>query len=279
MPKPKAPTPSKIEGGKRGPRSDRETELLYEYMSEGKKIDEICRLLNRNVSTVKKWLDDLHIEQMGANSFDVKRIVGDLHKRHFWQEVCQQFTQEELKYFEGEWLSLMLQFREDVLAAEVLSLKQLVTINILINRSMKERKKHIEEIDKLQTEINKEYALGDMKDGDKLANLENQVSYARSALGQYTTEYTKLLDQQKNITKDMKATRDQRIKRVEDSKSSWAGLIRLLEEDDHRQKMGYDAEIMKIAKDRAKEQLGNYVTYDNGQIDRPLLTPETVIEE
>jgi hypothetical protein len=260
-----------------GPRSDAETDAIYNMMAEGKTIAQIAIALNRQEKTLLKWIEELHLESIGANALDVKRIIGNLRKSHFWTEICKQFTQEEIKYFEGEWATLMLQFKEDVLAAEVLSLKQLVTLNILINRCMKERKAHLEEIDKLQTSLAAEYAMGDMKDPDRIHDLEQQISYARSAASQYTVEYTKLLDQQKTINKDLKATRDQRIKRIEDSKTSFAGLIRALEDAEYRKRMGKDAELMKIAKDKAKQDLSEYHEFADGKLDRPLLNCDTVM--
>ena len=216
------------------------------------------------------------MESIGANSLDVQRIVGNLHKSHFWSEICKQFTTGELKYFEGEWVTLMLQLKEDVLAAELLSLKQLVTLNILINRCMKERKDHLEEIEKLQRELALEYKMP-MQDPDRIAGLEQQISYARSAATQYTTEYAKLLDQQKNINKDLKTTRDQRIKRIEDSRTNFAGLIRALEDEDYRRRLGGEAELMKIAKNKAKMELGEYHEFADDRVDRPLLNAETVM--
>lgn len=259
-----------------GPRANVETDAIYKMMSEGHSIDDIAKTLNRNVETINKWLDDLHLESIGANSLDVQRIVGNLHKSHFWGELCKQFTTGELKYFEGEWVTLMLQLKEDVLAAELLSLKQLVTLNILINRCMKERRDHLEEIEKLQRELALEYKMP-MQDPDRIAGLEQQISYARSAATQYTTEYTKLLDQQKNINKDMKTTRDQRIKRIEDSRTNFAGLIRALEDEDYRRRLGGEAELMKIAKNKAKMELGEYHEFADQKVDRPLLNAETVM--
>ena len=262
-----------------GPRSEAEADAIYEMMSKGHTIEEIAKTLNRNEATVVKWIEELHLESIGANSLDVKRIIGNLHKSHFWQELCKQFTQEELKYFEGEWVTLMLQLKEDVLAAELLSLRQLVTINILINRCMKDRKGHLEEIAKLQKDLEKEYKLGEFRDPDRISSLEQQISYARSAATQYTVEYTKLLDQQKNINKDLKTTRDQRIKRIEDSKTSFAGLIRALEDEDYRKRVGGEAELMKIAKNKAKRELGEYHEFADNKVDRPLLNADTVLLE
>ena len=63
----------------------------------------------------------------------------------------------ELQYFEDTWIGLIKQFREDVLPAEELQIKQFITIDILINRSMKERKRHIADTEKLQEEVDREY--------------------------------------------------------------------------------------------------------------------------
>ena len=172
---------------------------------------------------------------------------------------------------------MVKQFREDVLPAEELQIKQFITIDILINRSMKERKRHIADTEKLQTDVDKEYELPeDVRDGPKLANLETQLSFARNSIANYTNEYTKLLNEQQKISKDLKATREQRIKRIEDGKSSWIGLIRMLEDEEVREREGREMEIMNMAVEQQTTNLSEYHTYQDGEIDTPLLTPETV---
>ena len=142
---------------------------------------------------------------------------------------------------------------------------------------MKERRKHIEEIEKLQKQINIEYDLDeDLRDIPKLTNLEQQIAYARNSIGQYTTEYTKLLGEQKAINQSLKATRDQRIKKIEDSKTTFAGLLRALDDEDLRKRMGNEAELMRLAKDKSKQKLSEYHLFANNELDLPLLTPESI---
>jgi uncharacterized protein Smg (DUF494 family) len=142
---------------------------------------------------------------------------------------------------------------------------------------MKERKRHIADTEKLQTDVDKEYELPeDVRDGPKLANLETQLSFARNSIANYTNEYTKLLNEQQKISKDLKATREQRIKRIEDGKSSWIGLIRMLEDEEIREKEGREMEIMNMAVEQQTKNLSEYHTYQDGEIDTPLLTPETI---
>jgi len=173
----------------------------------------------------------------------------------------------------------MKQFREDVLPAEELQIKQFITIDILINRSMKERKRHIAETEKLQRLVDAEYEKpDDQRDVPRLANLETQLSFARNSIANYTNEYTKLLGEQQKISKDLKATREQRIKRIEDGKSSWVGLIRMLEDEDVREKEGREMEIIRLATDKARENLMSYHEFQDGKLDIPLLTPESVLK-
>ena len=142
---------------------------------------------------------------------------------------------------------------------------------------MKERKRHISETEKLQKLVDKEYEKPeDQRDIPRLANLETQLSFARNSIASYTNEYTKLLSEQQKISKDLKATREQRIKRIEDGKSSWVGLIRMLEDETIREKEGREMEILNIATNKAKQKLYNYHEYADRNVDSPILSPESL---
>jgi len=98
----------------------------------------------------------------------------------------------------------------------------------------------------------------------------------KNSIANYTNEYTKLLNEQQKISKDLKATREQRIKRIEDGKSSWTGLIRMLEDEEIREKEGREMEILALATDKIKDKLYDYHNYADNTVDRPFLTPDTV---
>jgi uncharacterized protein Smg (DUF494 family) len=145
---------------------------------------------------------------------------------------------------------------------------------------MKERKRHIQETERLQREVEQEYRLTeDARDIQKLANLETQLSFARNSIANYTNEYTKLLNEQQKISKDLKATREQRIKRIEDGKSSWVGLIRMLEDEEIRAKEGREMEIMNMATQKTKKGLRELYEYADENVDYPLLNSDTMEEE
>jgi len=267
---------------KRGKLSIDEENYIRENVSD-LSIEQIAEAINRTVKPVERYIIENNLgvstltEQANNNTLLIK-----LHSKTFWQEIERQFdeTTGELEYFENTWIGLVKQFREDVLPAEELQIKQFITIDILINRSMKERKRHIQETERLQREVEQEYKLPeDVRDIAKLANLETQLSFARNSIANYTNEYTKLLNEQQKISKDLKATREQRIKRIEDGKSSWVGLIRMLEDEEIREKEGREMEIMNMATQKTKTELRELFTYADDNVDNPLLNCDNMLEE
>jgi hypothetical protein len=265
---------------KRGQLSLEEEKFIRDNYGE-LSIDQIAGSLNRNPDPIKKYIKENNVTTIN-NLEEIKDneiLRQKLYTKTFWLEIKKQFDEDtgELKYFEDTWISLIKQFREDVLPAEELQIKQFITIDILINRSMKERKRHIAETEKLQKLVDKEYEKPEnQRDIPKLANLETQLSFARNSIANYTNEYTKLLNEQQKISKDLKATREQRIKRIEDGKSSWVGLIRMLEDEETREREGKEMEILAMATDKVRTKLTEYHSYQDGEVDQPLLTPENV---
>ena len=273
---------SKTPPRKRGQLSLEEEQYIRDHVSV-LPVQQIAENLNRTIKPVERYISE---SKIGLKSKDEQEndttLRQKLHAKTFWIEITKQFDKStgELQYFEDTWIGLVKQFREDVLPAEELQIKQFITIDILINRSMKERKRHISDTEKLQDEVDNEYKLPEAtRDAAKLANLETQLSFARNSIANYTNEYTKLLNEQQKISKDLKATREQRIKRIEDGKSSWIGLIRMLEDEEIREKEGREMEIMAMAVDKNKKLLAEYHNYADDTVDSPLLTPETIVEK
>jgi hypothetical protein len=266
---------------KRGQLSLEEEKFIRENL-QTLSIEIIADQLNRNVAPIKRYISESKNLLSDSQAAEDDILKQKLYGKTFWQEIKKQFDEEsgELEYFENVWINLLKQFREDVLPAEELQIKQFITIDILINRSMKERKRHITETEKLQRLVDTEYNKSeDQRDIPRLANLETQLAFARNSIANYTNEYTKLLGEQQKISKDLKATREQRIKRIEDGKSSWVGLIRMLEDEDIREKEGREMEILKLATNKVKTTLTQYHQYQDNKLDMPFLTPESVLQQ
>ncbi len=267
--------------GKRGKFSEEEINFVKQNAHE-KSIEDLARYLDRNPKTIKKLVDSLNLSHrdMSPDEYDKVSLKNRLYSKEYWPEVNRQFTPGEIDYFVAIWIQLIQQFREDVLPTEELQIKQLITTDILMNRCMVERKRNLEEVERLDSILTEEYArpLGE-RNTDRIMNLEQQMSLVRGAQSTHTTEYTKLSKEYKDLAKDLKATRDQRLQRIEDGKTSWIGLIRMLEDEIMREREGLDMEIMSASADKSLQELGEYHTYDDGTVDRPMLTPEIVLEK
>ena len=101
-------------------------------------IEDIAQTLNRNIDPIKRYIDEEQLYSLDDKS-ENEILKRKLRSKTFWTEIVRQFDEDtgELQYFEDTWVGLIKQFREDVLPAEELQIKKFITIEILVNRSMK----------------------------------------------------------------------------------------------------------------------------------------------
>jgi hypothetical protein len=262
---------------KLGALSSDEWSAIKRMAADGKSLEEVAIALNRKVDPIRRYAlqNDIVFKEVSFDEQDTMLMTNRLKTRPYWKEMGHHFDKDELDYFLQAWIHLMKQFRDDVLYSEELQIKQLITTEILTNRSMRDRKAHIEQVERLQKQLREEYKIPvNLRDVNKITLLEEQISFARNSISSYTAEYTKLLDKTQQINKDLKATREQRIKRVEDAKSSWTGYLREMEDERLRAEEGDTAEILKMATDKAFEKLSEWHQYADDKLDQPILTPE-----
>lgn len=267
---------------KRGRLNKEETNFITRNVHE-MSVEDIANSLNRTEEVVKKFIAKRQLKPQ-TEDWEVEQDValrGLLRQQPYWPELQEEFIQKELEYFEDTWVELMKQFREDVLYSESWGgIKQWITLDIMMHRALKEHKEHLEELEKCKEDLRREEKKDpEERDATRLLALTQEIGFLRSAIGSYASTHTKLLNEVKFISKSLKANRDERIKRIEDGKTSWQGFLRMLEDEKVRQRIGEDAELMKLAKDKGKERLSAYHTYEDSMVDRPFLTPETVTEE
>jgi hypothetical protein len=82
------------------------------------------------------------------------------------------------------------------------------------------------------------------------------------------------------MLKDLKATREQRVKRLEDSKQTFVGWVRnLMSNQEVRHQLGVEMEKMRLAANAEAERLTEYHKYEDGQVDQPFLTPDSIKDD
>ena len=114
----------------------------------------------------------------------------------------------------------------------------------------------------------------------RLYSLERQVAVLRAAQESLTRDYRDLQTKKSSMLKDLKATREQRVKRLEDSKQTFIGWVRnLIADPEARHEMGMEMEKMRLAAYKEKERLSEYHQYEDQLVDQPFLTPDTVKDD
>jgi hypothetical protein len=249
----------------------------FEHLS----YEEIGTRLDRDPESIEKFIK----EKLGKNvSSTEERAVQaeyDLKTRLYWRDLKDQFSKDELEMILFHWGRMIGQFRDDVLPTEELQVLDTIKLEILMNRALKEQQKgmkDVENIEKLVTD-EKRKSLED-QNMDVIFNMERQIAVLRSAQETLNKDYKDLGQKKAVMLRDMKATREQRIKRLEDSKETFVGWVkRLLDDPVYSRELGLRMEKMRIAANEEKARLSEYHQYEDGSIDQPFLTPETAKDD
>ena len=90
-------------------------------------------------------------------------------------------------------------------------------------------------------------------------------------------DYRELQAKKASMLREMKGTREQRIKRLEDSKQSFTSWVAsMMQDPDIMKKYGIEMEKMRVAMKKEEERLSQLHEYEDGTIDQPFLSPDTV---
>ena len=107
--------------------------------------------------------------------------------------------------------------------------------------------------------------------------MERQVASYKASQESLNKDYRELQTKKNSMLKEMKATREQRVKRLEDSKhnfTSW--LTHLATNPEITREYGMMMEKMRLSMEKEKERLSVFHKYTDESVDQPFLTPDTV---
>jgi hypothetical protein len=214
-------------------------------------------------------------------------ILRGLRSSLVWKKMQEELEQDELKYFEEEYVKLVEQFKEDVVATEDNQIRKAITFDILMRRNMAARKKLLSDISRMeawQERAARDYkarreTLSDTERQSQeefLLNLETQLAALRSAEQSKTKEFSDLDTRHQKLMEALKATRDQRFSRVESSKVSFLAVLKDLMKEDRLKQEGKISDLMNKATEQEFERLAKPHVYEDGIADQPILSAETV---
>ena len=242
-------------------------------------VEGMAAELDRDAESVRNYIRD----KLGESLQEKREIQAlyDLRGKPQWRDIQDQFNKHELEMFVYHWRRIVTQFRDDVLPTEELQIIDAIKLELLMNRALREQQLNAEQVRMFEGLINdeKEKAV-EYQDRDYTFNLERQIAVLRAAQESLGRDYKDLGMKKGAMLKAMKATREQRIKRLEDSKQTFIGWVRnLMSNPEARYEMGVEMEKMRLATNKEVERLSEYHKYEDGTIDQPFLTPDSVKED
>jgi hypothetical protein len=259
-------------------------------MKKGRISKEEEAFIGNNLSskTPRQIAEELDRDPESVNAFIRRKFkIGvseeemaafELENRPYWSELELQFTEGELELFKYHWSRIISQFKDDVVPTEELQVVDLIKIELLMNRCLKQNRDNIDQISAYERLITEERARDpDQQDREAVFNLERQVASLKASQESLNRDYRELQSKKSTMLKEMKATREQRVKRFEDSKQSFSSwIVHLMTNPDLVRKYGLEMEKMRLAILKEKERLSAFHQYADGQVDQPLLTPENI---
>tara|TARA_A100001201_G_scaffold22934_1_gene25856 strand:+ start:2531 stop:3316 length:786 start_codon:yes stop_codon:yes gene_type:complete len=258
---------------KRG-RISKQDGRIIERLVNNATVEDIALELDRSVEAVEDYIK----RELKMGLSEEEQAAYSLEDRPYWKELEAQFTIDELELFKYHWSKIISQFKDDVFPTEEIQVVDVIKLEILMNRCLKGNKENIEQINTYDTMIKDERSRDkDQQDMDYILNLERQVASLRASQESLNKDYRELQAKKGSMLKEMKGTREQRIKRLEDSKQSFVSWVaQLMLNPDLMKEYGIEMEKMRMAMEKERDRLANLHQYEDGQIDQPFLTPDTV---
>lgn len=239
---------------------------------------EIAKDLNRNPETIKKALDKLGLKSdLSTGTFN-PMYVSRLKDKPFFSVLQEQFSEAELEFFENEWNTIHEQFKDDVLPTEELQIIDTIKIGILMNRNLKLQKSAQLDMQLLDDQLEIELKLDeDLRDTAKMDMLRQQKSFLMAGQSSLGKDFKELVDRKNKMFENLKATRRDRISRIESSRESFLSwMSEIVNNPDRRRELGMQMEKMRLAAINETVRLAAYHKYDDGEVDQPLLSADTV---
>lgn len=244
----------------------------------------IAAHLNRNPAPIIRYISRNRVgktfeEIRGEAEKTEQQIFNQLKTKSFYKNLKEQLSIAELDYFADHWVALVLQFNGDLAASEEMELKELLILEILKNRETAAEYGRMQLLDSLQSQIRDEMKKPPgVRDQELIGNLSSQASSIKVASSAYIKNFKDLCDRAEKMRKALHASRQDRVKHLENAKVDFVAFLRLLEEHGEKLKVGKEMEIIRAAKEKEQRRLSALHTFSDGRVDRPILSADTLDE-
>lgn len=254
-------------------RISKEEERIISRLIDSMTVEDIAKKLDRDVESIDNFVK----RKFKVGISGEEAAAYSLEDRPYWIELSSQFTDEELELFKYHWSRIIAQFKDDVFPTEELQVVDVIKLELLMNRCLKSNKDNIIDLNVFDKMVKEERAKEkEDRDQDYILNLERQIAALRASQESLNRDYRELQSKKAAMLREMKGTREQRIKRLEDSKQSFTSWVaNLMQDPETMKRYGIEMEKMRLAMKKEEERLSAFHKYEDGQIDQPFLTPDT----
>lgn len=237
--------------------------------------------LDRDQYTIRAWIDRHIGLTPGRNG------INELKKKAYWPELKNQFTTEELEMFQYHWGQMWQQFKDDVFHTEEMQIVDTIKLEILMNRALRAQSDNVQQVANLDKEIEKRRRqagkVTDLEEREatwkEILNLERQKAVLEAGREAISRDFKDLQTKKASLIKDLKGTREQRIKAIEDSKQTFGALLKkIITDSEFRKSVGREMEKMRLATEKELKRLSEPHIYSDGVKDQPILTADTMID-
>lgn len=223
---------------------------------------------------------------VASRSMDEKTRVAffktQLINGAFYETLKTQFTTGEMDYYLEEWGTLCVQF-EDIVATEKRQIDEYIKAEIIGNRILRNVKITEDEILNLQKEVNAYRGSHNMEQ-EKAQERDNQlmlmIKMMSAQSGGMSNDYQKNVDLKNKLLAQLNARREDRVDQIKKQGTTFMGLVGLLREKSARESIGRHMELVRMAKEKKKDEWHKPIVFEDGQRDCILVDDQSqFIEE
>lgn len=269
---------------KRGLPNKSEVEFVSNFFALSD--EELAQKLNRSINVIRKIRRriaqerGLSVREAENRELTYSDEITLLRERPYYKDLQNQYTAEELKMVEYHWATLKQQFKE-ITHTEELQILLLINLQTLINRNLAGQNRSSMTLDKYEQELAEEMRKPvEQQDSFRKASLtETYIPSLRDAIKGYNQEYKALLERYAQVMRDLKSTRDQRLKEVENGKKTFFDFLKTMQDATQRRRESQEMELVKLSVTRLADKLSETVKFEDDEYCQPFLTPDTVVTD
>jgi len=230
---------------------------------------ELAAQMNRHPDSIRKYIKKKGLNVRGveeSKEYAEESLISSDH----WEVLKERYTESEQKLFKQHYKEIVGQFHNEVPYTELFQIIDYIHIEIEIQRTAVMKRQVIDAISRLNQRITKVM-------NDDAIEFEDLICQKEASLKTINKDLIDLLNKKESYAKSMRATREQRVQRVEASKKTFNGFIAdILANPEKMRQVGLNIEKHRLATDVQYELLHNLHEYKDGGVDPPILNSDSV---